>query len=594
MLTEDIRTIATNISDTTVTQDWSWKNAAFALLDPDTGVVPNIKARLIRDNNDFFLLQNAELDNGYRIEYGGNMIGVNWDVDVEEVVTRIIPKCKDASGNDLFLPEQWIDADNADDYAALRMSVMDCDYQEGKEYKDEEGQTETLTKERCYELMRADVAKAYDVDKVNQATFSLSVEFVNLGDTEEYKQYKGLQRLNLYDTVHIKHGKLGLESDMQMKAYVWDCILQRYISAEFGDAFESVGGDIPGYELAGDSIRADKIAEDTRRDLNTTYTLTKSGNQIRLTGSDGSDNQVTDSDTTYSNATQSAAGLMSASDKAKLDALEVGGRNLLLYSAEPIVYSAYSTINVTRNISVPEWGATDATRVAGGGGSNMYVCRVGGNTVDMAYGKNVGVNGKNYTISVWIKNNHATNRCGVRTNLPYDPGYTMLDPGESMRVEQTAVGNGSTMLCIYFRTGNKGEDFDFTIWHPKIEEGTFATDWTPAVEDYAGEASVTFSSIRNTTNTTSNAGGTVRKVGKTVNLIFSATLANALAASTWLTIGTLPSGYLPTENIYTSAVWIGGTVAQVYIGTGSAIQVWSSQAQGAGAVVRGSVTWFTA
>lgn len=290
-------------------------------------------------------------------------------------------------------------------------------------------------------------------------------------------------------------------------------------------------------------------------------------------------------------ATQSAAGLMSASDKKRLDELEVGGRNLLLYSAEPIVYSAYSTINVTRNISVPEWGATDATRVAGGGGSNMYVCRVGGNTEDMAYGKNVGVNGKNYTISVWIKNNHATNRCGVRINLPYDPGYTMLNPGESMRVEQTAVGNGSTVLCIYFRTGNLGEDFDFSIWHPKIEEGTFATDWTPAVEDYAGEASVTFSSRRNTTNT-SAASGTLRRVGKTVNLIFSATLANALAASTWLTIGTLPSGYLPTENIYTSAVWIGGTVAQVYIGT--AIQVWSPQAQGAGAVVRGSVTWFAA
>ena len=113
------------------------------------------------------------------------------------------------------------------------------------------------------------------------------------------------------------------------------------------------------------------------------------------------------------------------------------------------------------------------------------------------------------------------------------------------------------------------------------------------VKDNQADTSVTFSSRRNTTNT-SAASGTLRRVGKTVNLIFSATLENALAASTWLTIGTLPSGYLPTENIYTSAVWIGGTVAQVYIGTGSAIQVWSPQAQGAGAVVRGSVTWFVA
>ena len=460
----------------------------------------------------------------------------------------------------------------------------------------------------------------------------------------------------------------------------------------------------------------------------------------------------------FDTATTSSDGLMSIADKTKLDQLEVGGRNLLLYSAEPIVYSAYSTINVTRNISVPEWGATNATRVVGSGGSNMYVCRVGGNTVDMAYGKNVGVNGKNYTISLWIKNNHATNKCGVRTNLPYDPGYTMLNPGESMKVEQTAVGNGSTVLCMYFRTGNLGENFDFTIWHPKIEEGTFATDWTPApedkadnvlasssnnglmsvsdkvrmigmpgynllpgyvtektssssgnaflgiptktiftglegmpvaisfdvkgnagdvlkvyayqssglsidvlqtdpvtftltadwkrvsfvttvkqwpgtlndgtigfyipgtsvafklrnvkietgtsatdwtpvVEDYAGETSVTFSSIRNTTNTTSNVGGTVRKVGKTVFLNFSAVLSAALSAGTWVVVGMLPSECRPPEDIMsfsvyttdTNPVYLRGYIAA---STGN-ISVKTATALTTGKQVAGSVTYFT-
>lgn len=52
---------------------------------------------------------------------------------------------------------------------------------------------------------------------------------------------------------------------------------------------------------------------------NTTYNLTKSGNTITLRGSDGSTFNVTDSNTVYGNATASAAGLMSAADKAKLD-----------------------------------------------------------------------------------------------------------------------------------------------------------------------------------------------------------------------------------------------------------------------------------
>ena len=52
------------------------------------------------------------------------------------------------------------------------------------------------------------------------------------------------------------------------------------------------------------------------------YTLSKSGNSIVLTDNEGHQTTVTDADTTYSNATGSTAGLMSASDKTKLDNLD--------------------------------------------------------------------------------------------------------------------------------------------------------------------------------------------------------------------------------------------------------------------------------
>ena len=61
---------------------------------------------------------------------------------------------------------------------------------------------------------------------------------------------------------------------------------------------------------------------------NTTYNLTKSGNTITLRGSDGSTFNVTDSNTVYGNATASAAGLMSAADKAKLDAVAAGSNHV--------------------------------------------------------------------------------------------------------------------------------------------------------------------------------------------------------------------------------------------------------------------------
>lgn len=66
---------------------------------------------------------------------------------------------------------------------------------------------------------------------------------------------------------------------------------------------------------------------------NTTYNLTKSGSTITLRGSDGSTFNVTDSNTVYGNATASAAGLMSATDKSKLDSVASGANKTVVDSA---------------------------------------------------------------------------------------------------------------------------------------------------------------------------------------------------------------------------------------------------------------------
>ena len=61
---------------------------------------------------------------------------------------------------------------------------------------------------------------------------------------------------------------------------------------------------------------------DERSQIGIGYTLSKSGSTITLTGEDGSTSSVVDGDTTYSDATTTTSGLMSASDKTKLDNLD--------------------------------------------------------------------------------------------------------------------------------------------------------------------------------------------------------------------------------------------------------------------------------
>ena len=62
------------------------------------------------------------------------------------------------------------------------------------------------------------------------------------------------------------------------------------------------------------------------KNTNTTYTLTKSGSTITLNGSDGSTTNVSDSNTTYATATTSTDGLMSSSDKTKLNGIASGAQ----------------------------------------------------------------------------------------------------------------------------------------------------------------------------------------------------------------------------------------------------------------------------
>ena len=80
-------------------------------------------------------------------------------------------------------------------------------------------------------------------------------------------------------------------------------------------------------------------------DKNTTYTLTKNeNNEIVLTGSDGSTTSVTDSDTntTYSTATTSANGLMSSSDKTKLDGIATGANKTTILNSLAATTTGYA------------------------------------------------------------------------------------------------------------------------------------------------------------------------------------------------------------------------------------------------------------
>ena len=63
------------------------------------------------------------------------------------------------------------------------------------------------------------------------------------------------------------------------------------------------------------------------KNTNTTYSISKSGSTITLTGSDGSTSTVSDANTTYAAVTTATNGLMSKDDKIKLNSIDTSANN---------------------------------------------------------------------------------------------------------------------------------------------------------------------------------------------------------------------------------------------------------------------------
>ena len=260
LMLPDERQIVCNMIAPKITADWSFKNPVYALLDPDEGLLAKVNGKLIRDNADFYLLENDNSESGVRLAYGVNLMGVEWSRDMEDVVTRIIPRAGDGNNGYLYLDELFVDSPHINDYPVIVIEVLDTAWAVGQEIELPDGTTKTLTVEDCKQKMREDAEKRFSEDNADAVAISVRVQFVLMGDTEEYAQYRGLQRLNLYDVVPINTGPSGLEITAQVSGYQWDAILRRYQEITIGSVKAITRKRIPGYRVNNASISIAKLA----------------------------------------------------------------------------------------------------------------------------------------------------------------------------------------------------------------------------------------------------------------------------------------------------------------------------------------------
>lgn len=265
LFTPDDRILATNITRRVNLGDRSFVNPIKFLLDPEYGLVQRARARLVRDNNDFYLLGNDEpADRGYEIAYGKNMTGISWSKSTDEVITRIVPLGEDADGKTLLLPEKWMDSPHIGEYPVVHTGTLTVS--DAKEVvvdeDDEETPSEDITpmsKEECYALMRQAVADEF-AKGCDLPDLTLEIDFIHIGDTEEYRQYRNLERVFLYDLVRIRHAPTGFVAKAQVSGYEWNALTRRYNSITVGNVFAVESSAVAGYQLTEGAVTATKIA----------------------------------------------------------------------------------------------------------------------------------------------------------------------------------------------------------------------------------------------------------------------------------------------------------------------------------------------
>lgn len=174
-------------------------------------------------------------DNGVVIEYGKNLKDLKQESNIAECYTHLMPYAvytvQDESGNSeekyVYLAEKVIPLTEAEDIGHYKAFIMD--------FSDRFGDNEEITEEKLRAKATAYAAAAdLGTPKVN-----ITVSFVQLWQTEEYKNIAPLERVKLCDTVTVRFSKLGVAATSKVIKTVYNSLQEKYESVTLGDAKSS-------------------------------------------------------------------------------------------------------------------------------------------------------------------------------------------------------------------------------------------------------------------------------------------------------------------------------------------------------------------
>lgn len=188
------------------------------------------------DNYVIRLHANRGTDNGVTIEYGKNLTDIKQEENISECYTHLLPYAMytvypddDIEGIEgeevyVYLPEKVIPISNAANIGHSKAYIMD--------FSDSFAEGEQITEAA---LRTKATAHAQRTD-LGTPKVNITVSFVQLWQSEEYKNIAPLERVKLCDTVTVRFPMLGINASAKVIKTVYDVLLEKYESVTIGDA----------------------------------------------------------------------------------------------------------------------------------------------------------------------------------------------------------------------------------------------------------------------------------------------------------------------------------------------------------------------
>lgn len=174
-------------------------------------------------------------DYGACAEFGRNMTGIEADISIDDVITRIIPVSY--NGHTLEGEEPWIDSPLIGSYANPRAAVIK--FEDVKLLEDcQEGEEGFSTLELLREELKRRCTKEYE-NGLDKPKVNYKVDLVEVANTEDYKDYKKLTTIGIGDDVLTKDRKLKINVTARCIRLVYDCIEEENAEVELGNFIEN-------------------------------------------------------------------------------------------------------------------------------------------------------------------------------------------------------------------------------------------------------------------------------------------------------------------------------------------------------------------